>query len=234
MDRRTATRLSKFLSLVLRHRPDEYGLRMDAQGWVDLEDLIDVLAAEDILGENAEEILAELVESSQRRRFEISKGRMRALYGHSSRVHLDLPPDEPPPSLYHGTTLATARRIVHEGLKPAGRAYVHLSATEEEARAVGRRHEEDPVLITVDTAAALERGLEFHRATELIWLCPALPPEVCRVPELPEESASQPATPSSRPAPPSSPSTPPSGGVQIVSPDPGDGFKRRTRKKNRR
>jgi len=236
MDRRTATRLSKFLSLVLRHRPDEYGLRMDGRGWVDLEDLIDVLAAEDILGENAEETLAELVEGSDRRRFEIAGGRMRALYGHSARVHLELPADDPPPWLYHGTTLAAARRVVEEGLKPAGRAYVHLSATEEEARAVGRRHEEDPVLIRIDTAAAREQGLTFHRATELIWLCPALPPEVCHVPELPEEDEEAPRpAPAPRPSPSAPPeSTTPSGGVRIVAPEPGEGFKRRTRKKNRR
>jgi hypothetical protein len=119
-----------------------------------------------------------------------------------------------------------------------GRAYVHLSSTEEEALAVGRRHEDEPVLVRIDTFAAIEQGAKFHRATAQIWLSPALPAEVCSVPDLPEESAQRPAPPSAppRPAapPPPRPASPPSSGVRVVSPDPDEGFKRRTRKKNRR
>jgi putative RNA 2'-phosphotransferase len=222
---------------------------MDSQGWVDFEDLIDVLAAEDILGENAEATVEELVEGSERRRFEIRDGKIRALYGHSSRVKLTYPEDEPPDTLYHGTTLDAARRVREEGLLPAGRAFVHLSSTRDEAINVGRRHEDDPVLIEIDTFAAIEKGLRFHQATELIWLCPALPADVCRVPELPDAPPRAPRPdprprqedaprPDPRPrredAPP--PPRPAAGGagVQIVNPDPGQGFQRRTRKKNRR
>ncbi|NNE42725.1 MAG: RNA 2'-phosphotransferase, partial [Gemmatimonadetes bacterium] len=186
MDRRIATRLSKFLSLVLRHRPDEYGLKMDLEGWVDFDDLIDVLAAEDVVGENAEEIVQDLVNSGDRPRFQIADGKIRALYGHSSRVNLDYPECEPPDTLYNGTSVENARSIKENGLPPAGRAYVHLSSTAEEALSIGRRHDDDPVLIEIDTFAAIETGIKFHQATALIWLCPALAANVCRVPELPE------------------------------------------------
>lgn len=231
MDRRIATRLSKFLSLVLRHRPDEYGLQMDLEGWVNFEDLIDVLAAEDVVGENAEEIVQDLVESGDRPRFQIADGRIRALYGHSSRVNLEYPECEPPDTLYHGTTMENARRIQENGLPPAGRAYVHLSSTADEAMNIGRRHDDHPVLIEIDTFGAIEKGIKFYQATELIWLCPALPADVCKVPELPEAPS-----PAPRPAPQSKPLPKPTGdgGVKIVQPE-GDGtFKRRTRKKNRR
>ncbi|MGQ0720392.1 MAG: RNA 2'-phosphotransferase [Candidatus Eiseniibacteriota bacterium] len=229
--------MSKFLSLVLRHRPDDYGLHMDKHGWVDFADLIDVLAAEDIVGEDAEQIVQDLVQGSDRQRFEIAGGKIRALYGHSDRVHLELPEDEPPEVLFHGTTLEAARKVAQDGLQPMGRAYVHLSSTEQEALAVGRRHEDHPVLIRVDTFAAIERGLKFHRATEQIWLSPAVPAEVCRVPDLPEESAPRPAAAPPRPATPPAPRPAPgprAEGVRVVAPDPDEGFKRRTRKKNRR
>jgi putative RNA 2'-phosphotransferase len=237
MDRRIATRLSKFLSLVLRHRPDEYGLRMDKHGWVDFADLIDVLAAEDIVGEDAEQIVQDLVTGSDRQRFQIQNGKIRALYGHSDRVRLELPEDEPPEALYHGTSAESARRIAQEGLQPMGRAYVHLSSTEEEALAVGRRHEDHPVLIRIDTFAAIERGLKFHQATEHIWLCSALPAEVCHVPDIPDGPAPAPRPAAPRPVAPPAPrpaAEPPAGGVRLVAPDPDEGFKRRTRKKNRR
>ncbi len=186
MDRKLATRLSKFLSLVLRHRPDDFGLRMDEEGFVPVEDIVDVIVAEDILAEDVEETLHELVEEAERPRFEIVEGRIRALYGHSSRIRLEYPEDEPPAELYHGTGIPTARRIVREGIKPAGRAYVHLSATEEEALSVGSRQTEQPVLIRIDTAHARREGVRFHQASEMIWLCGPVPAESCRVPELPE------------------------------------------------
>jgi putative RNA 2'-phosphotransferase len=228
MDRKLATRLSKFLSLVLRHRPSEYGLRMDDEGWIDFDDLVDIVVAEDILAENVEEEILQLVEESDRRRFEVANGRIRALYGHSAGVVLNLPEHDPPPTLYHGTTVSSARDIAANGLKPLGRAFVHLSATEAEARAVGMRHADDPVILEIDTAAAREEGFAFHRATDLIWLCPALPPHLCRIPELPE--------PSERDEPPQPPRREPSrrqvpAAEERTAPDEPAGFRRRTRKK---
>lgn len=232
MDRRISTRLSKFLSLVLRHRPDEYDLQMDSEGFVDFDSLIDVLVAEDILAEDAEEHVRELVEGSDRKRFEIVDGRIRALYGHSSRIRLNYPADDPPPVLYHGTTPEVARRVGDEGLKPAGRALVHLSGTEEEALSVGGRHTDTPVLIKVDTVAALEAGIGFHQATELIWLCPSLPAGVLEIPELPPADAPRPP----QSAPPVGPVGPRQGGsgVKMVQPGASEGFQRRTRKKGDR
>lgn len=230
MDRRTATRLSKFLSLVLRHRPDDYGLAMDEQGFVDFESLIDVLVAEDIVAETAEQDVLELVEGSERRRFQIDGGRIRALYGHSSRIRLDYPPDDPPDSLWHGTTPEHAAQIRDGGLQPAGRAFVHLSSNEDEARAVGGRHSENPILIQIETSVARAHGIEFHRATELIWLCPSLPKEACVVPDdIPD--APPPPPPSS--APPAPRASAP-GSVSVV-PAPSSGeFKPRMRKRGSR
>lgn len=238
MDRRTATRLSKFLSLVLRHRPDDYGLVMDDQGFVDFDSLIDVLVAEDIVAETAEDDVMELVEGSERRRFQVVGNRIRALYGHSSRVRLNYPPDEPPEVLWHGTTPEHAARVRDEGLEPAGRAFVHLSSTEDEAYAVGGRHADSPVLVRVDTRAAREHGLTFHRATELIWLCPTLPADVCHVPDdLPEPAPAPPRPPRDHAAPrePMPPSAPPARpAVRTVDPAAEGEFKRRTRKKGGR
>jgi len=241
MDRRMATRLSKFLSLVLRHRPSEYGLNMDDEGFVAFDDLVDIVVAEDILAEDAEDEIMKIVDGSSRRRFEVVDGRIRALYGHSSGIRLNLPEHEAPEFLYHGTTLGGAREIAKNGLKPLGRAFVHLSATEEEALAVGRRHCDEPVIIRIDTAATREQGIPFSQATDLIWLCPALPPDVCEVPDLPDPPAesSPPAPARDRAASPPAPardrgdSSPPAARPAVPPAEP-SGFKRRTRKKSRR
>jgi putative RNA 2'-phosphotransferase len=238
MDRRDAVRLSKFLSLVLRHRPDEYRLEMDELGYVDFESLIDVLAAEDIVGADAEQVVMDLVEGSERRRFAVDDGRIRALYGHSSRVNLNYPHEEAPATLFHGTTVEVAREIAEKGIKPAGRAYVHLSQTEEEALSIGGRHTDDPILIKIDTAAAVEHGLGFYHATGLIWLCQDVPADVCDVPELPEPSEEEEAPAPARRSvanlvsPQANP--PVSSSVQRIEPETGGEFKRRTRKKKGR
>ena len=230
MDRRTATRLSKFLSLVLRHRPDDYGLAMDEQGFVDFESLIDVLVAEDIVAETAEQDVLELVEGSERRRFQIDGGKIRALYGHSSRIHLDYPADDPPVHLWHGTTPEHAAQIRETGLQPAGRAFVHLSSNEDEARAVGGRHSENPVLVQIETGVAREHGIAFHRATELIWLCPSLPKEACVVPDDVPDAPPRPPPPPPATAPRASGAG--SGGVAPAPPS--AEFKRRMRKRGSR
>lgn len=236
MERRISTRLSKFLALVLRHRPDDYGLAIDEEGWVDFESLIDVLVAEDIVAETAEEDVMALVEGSERKRFQVAGNRIRALYGHSSRVQLAYPPDVPPDVLWHGTTPEHAARIRREGLSPEGRAFVHLSSTAEEARSVGGRHSDEPVLIRVDTRAARNGGLTFHQATELIWLCGALRPEMCLVPDdIPDTPARPPAVRSVSSAPPAAPTVARSEAPRAEPKveDSGE-FKRRTRKKGSR
>lgn len=226
LDRREATRLSKFLSLVLRHRPDDYGLEMDDRGSVDLNDLIDVLVAEDILAEDAEAAIQDLVQGSERRRFAIENGRMRALYGHSARVRLSLPEHDPPDTLFHGTTSSEARQIRDEGLRPAERAHVHLSGTREEAFSVGRRHTDTPVLLEIDTALAREAGVKFSQASDVIWLSDAIPLQAIRFPDLSE------APPEPRP---SRPAPSVAAGARVAEEEPASQeFRRRTRKKSSR
>ena len=41
MNEKIAKSVSKFLSLVLRHSPETIGLKLDENGWADLEELIE-------------------------------------------------------------------------------------------------------------------------------------------------------------------------------------------------
>src|SRR5688572_3562418 len=209
---------------------------MDDRGSVDLNDLIDVLVAEDILAEDAELAIQDLVEGSERRRFAIENGRMRALYGHSARVRLSLPEHDPPDTLYHGTTYSDARQIRDEGLRPAERAHVHLSATAEEAISVGRRHTDNPVLLEIDTALAREAGVKFSQASDVIWLSDAIPLEAIRFPEIPAATPVAPRpTPSAAVSAARAPANTPRAPAQTPEEDPAaQEFRRRTRKKSSR
>ncbi|MGB8930250.1 MAG: RNA 2'-phosphotransferase [Anaeromyxobacteraceae bacterium] len=180
MDARRATHLSKFLSLVLRHRPEAAGVRLDAAGWVGVEALLSGCAANGVPLTRDE--LFEIVESNDKQRFALGGDRIRANQGHSVRIELGLPPSVPPPTLFHGTVARSLDAIRHEGLRPRGRTHVHLSPDRETARKVGQRRGR-PVVLEVDAAAMVAAGHTFRRSKNGVWLTENVPPEYLTFPD---------------------------------------------------
>lgn len=176
MKKREQTHYSKFLSLVLRHQPEEIGLKLDRGGWAAVDDLIARANQHGVDLDRA--AVEEIVETSSKDRFEISPDgkRIRARYGHSLDVNLGYQSQEPPQSLFHGTARRFLEDIQQEGLQAQGRSYVHLSFTPEAARQVGSRHGK-PAVLRVDAAKMHQEGHIFYKATEEIWLVKEVPPE---------------------------------------------------------
>lgn len=165
---------SKFLSLVLRHKPEEIGLRLEQHGWAKVEDLLRKMkkAGRRI---SREELVA-LVETNDKKRFTLSEdGRsIRAAQGHSIEVDLNLTPEKPPAELYHGTASASIDAIFEEGLKPGRRQQVHLSLDPDTARCVGQRHGK-PTVLRVDSARMHLDGHAIFRADNGVWLTDTVP-----------------------------------------------------------
>lgn len=170
-------RLSKTISYALRHNPQGYGLQLDSEGWVPIEELLNALrqqrgAWRRINVADIETMMAR----SEKQRFEIHAGKIRAFYGHST-ARIEKQPAIPPEFLYHGTTPRATDAIRREGLKPMQRQYVHLSTSEQTARSVALRRTTQPVLLRV---AALEahrcQGVRFYPGNQDIWLADAIPP----------------------------------------------------------
>jgi len=168
--------LSKFLSFVLRHKPDAIGLVLDAQGWAGIAELIERANAAGT--QFSREDLLYVVETSDKKRFSISADglRIRAAQGHSISVELGLMPIEPPPVLYHGTATRFIEAILSQGLKPQTRQQVHLSIDEPTARRVGQRHGK-PVILEIDARRMHAEGFKFCRADNGVWLTDQVPPE---------------------------------------------------------
>ena len=174
--KRELIRISKFLSYVLRHNPDSIGLRLDSEGWTSVDQLLSCAARN---GRNiTPERLKELVAKNDKNRFGFSQDRqrLRATYGHSIEVELNLPPVTPPPVLYHGTARQFIVFILKTGIKPSGRGYVHLSTDRETGVKVGTRHGE-PIVLSVDSKRMHEDGFRFYCPVEGIWLVIGVPPE---------------------------------------------------------
>ncbi|MCD0483239.1 RNA 2'-phosphotransferase [Streptacidiphilus sp. ASG 303] len=176
MDERTTVRASKFLSRVLRHDPAAAGVELDPAGWVEVEVLLAALARHG--RPLTREQLDHVVASNDKRRFAYSEDglRIRASQGHSVAVDLGLPPADPPPVLYHGTTGRTLGTVLREGLRPMSRQDVHLSADRATAVRVGSRHGR-PVVLVVDAAAMAAAGHVFRVSANGVWLAAAVPPQ---------------------------------------------------------
>ena len=167
---------SKFLSYVLRHRPDSIGITLDENGWADIGEL---LAAAQSHGKKVSRTqLERVVATNDKKRFALSDDgqRIRASQGHSVSVDLDLQPVVPPGLLYHGTVERFLNSIRAQGLVRGNRHHVHLSPDEATARKVGSRRGK-PVILIVEAAQMHEAGHQFFRSANNVWLTEKVPVE---------------------------------------------------------
>ncbi len=174
-------KVSKFLSGLLRHFPDKFGLKVDENGWADIEDVVKILKSKYRVGRKQIDLI---VKFDRKRRFEIKDGRIRARYGHSIAVNTDWTESaEIPEKLYHATSPANIGRILKEGLRPMKRREVHMCATPDEAIEVGKRHAKNPVLMEIDAVSAMKSGIKIRKKGE-VYTADLVPPEFLRVGEI--------------------------------------------------
>lgn len=162
-------KLSVFISLVLRHKPDAAGISLDEHGWANVDDLLN--GVNDTGRKIDMNILEEIVrtDSKQRYSFNNDKTLIRANQGHSIPVDVELEERKPPQYLYHGTAERFLGAIMTDGLKSMSRLYVHLSKDEETAVKVGKRHG-DPVVLKVRTEEMYNDGNKFYLSQNGVWL----------------------------------------------------------------
>lgn len=167
-------RASRFLSLVLRHKPEAAGIQLDAHGWADVSELLrGIHQRHPLTFEQLEEIVQ--TDDKQRYSFNGDKTKIRANQGHSVPVDVELEELEPPEYLYHGTGEKYLDSILQKGLIAKTRLYVHLSANLETAKAVGIRHG-TPVVFVVKSGQMFRDGLSFYRSENGVWLTKCVPP----------------------------------------------------------
>jgi putative RNA 2'-phosphotransferase len=161
--------ISKFLSLVLRHQPQEIGLELDTNGWANVKDLIAKCAKKGL--KFSMEELEIIVETNDKKRFAFNedKTQIRANQGHSVEIDLAIKPIKPPEFLYHGTSIDTVNSILNDGIKKMSRQHVHLSEDKETAVKVGSRHGK-PVVLTVLSIQMYQDGIEFYQSENGVWL----------------------------------------------------------------
>lgn len=118
----------------------------------------------------------DIVNNSSKKRFQVKGDKIRATYGHSIDIRIDLPAVEPPEILYHGTLRKRVSAILKEGLKPMSRIYVHLSKTEKDAYLVGTRRDTKPAILKIRAKEANKNGIKFFNCGN-VFLAESIPRE---------------------------------------------------------
>lgn len=172
-------KISKILSLLLRHNPEKAGVTLDKNGWTDVDDLVGKFSVKffpiDL------EMLIEVVEKDNKKRYSFNSDqtKIRANQGHSIPVDLNLEPQMPPTVLYHGTVERFISSIRENGLRKGNRQYVHLSKDKETATLVGIRRGK-PVILEIQAGTMASRGYKFYLSENKVWLTDFVPAEFIR------------------------------------------------------
>lgn len=169
-------KISKFVSLVLRHKPENIGLTLLKDGWANVHELIEKIKA---TGRNMDkDILERVVLYNDKKRFSFNENHtlIRANQGHSINVDLGFEEKEPPEILFHGTSIDNIDSIKQEGINKMNRLHVHLSLTEDIAKKVGERHGK-PAIIKINSKQMYEDGIKFYLSENKVWLCDYVDPK---------------------------------------------------------
>lgn len=163
-------KMGKYISLILRHKPEIINLKIDEHGWANVDDLLK--------GINnsgryiSKEMLNMIVETNNKKRYQYNNDhtKIRANQGHSIRVDVELHEKVPPDVLYHGTAQEYLDKIRKSGIRKMKRLYVHLSRDIETAMKVGKRHGQ-PIILVINTKAMINDGYKFYYSNNGVWLC---------------------------------------------------------------
>jgi putative RNA 2'-phosphotransferase len=170
----TRLRISKLISLALRRDPSALGVKVDREGWADVDAVLKGLEKAGLRTDAA--VLRALVELDDKGRFELQNGKIRSRYGHSIDVSISYPEDATSVALYHGTSLDYLPAMLREGILHMKRRYVHL-AVDVETACLNAARRPRPVVLAVDAQCLRRRGYRVYIASHKIRLVQYVPPE---------------------------------------------------------
>ena len=178
--------LSKYLSLLLRHKPETIGLSVNEYGYADISELIDKASQHSIKIESSE--LLKVVDTNNKKRFLISKNgnSIKATQGHSFKVKLEIDSKEPPEFLYHGTLKSLSDKIFKEGIERMKRSHVHLNSDYLKSYVTGSRTSKEPVVFEIRAKEMHQNGGVFYLTENNVWLTEHVPNQYIRIKQLSE------------------------------------------------
>lgn len=172
MNKKTEEDLSRLMSFILRHKPEQFDLKLAKDGSCLIAELISAIKTNSRWSNVTEDDIQQVVANCSKQRYKIEGNRIKANYGHS-KVKVPRVASIPPKVLYHGTNTKVADKILIEGIKSMGRD-VHMSEGKEFATLAGKRRGE-LVILKVDAESAHKDGVKFYFAENEVWLSEFIP-----------------------------------------------------------
>ena len=186
MDTEELESLGRTMAGTLRHFPEKFELNMDPQGFVDLREFIGAVQRRKMRLRwlRPHHIIA-IIETDPKGRYEYRDGKIRATYGHTINLDLDLPTAGIPETLYYSTTTEEVEIVIETGLKPSDRKKVHLSKTYNDALNAGKVRTPEPIILEIDAKKAQAAGIVIQKAGKTVYLAESVPPEFITKAEIP-------------------------------------------------
>ncbi|UCE75268.1 MAG: RNA 2'-phosphotransferase [Methanomassiliicoccales archaeon] len=168
--------LGRLMAGVLRHFPERFGLEMDDHGWIDMREFTQAvqLRRRDFHWLRPHHIHA-VIETDPKGRYQFKNGAIRATYGHSFEVDLELPSDNIPDMLFYPTTEEEVDILLETGIRPSDRKKVHLSRTFDDAEIAGKHRVETPIVLSVDAKKAIKDGVIIQKAGKTVFITDVIP-----------------------------------------------------------
>lgn len=184
--------IGRTMAGALRHFPEKFELTMDSQGFVPMRDFVNALKKQRERWHwvRPHHVIA-IIETDPKGRYQVSNDLIRATYGHSIPLELNLPTDHIPETLYYPTSKEETDIVLETGLKPSDRKMVHLSKTYQDAMNAGKVRVEDPVILEVDAKRAVDEGVVIQRAGKTVFLVQDISSQYLKRAPTPEEQTEE-------------------------------------------
>ncbi len=176
--------LGHLLIYILGHRPDEFGLIPDEEGFLGYKDLLRAIHEEPGWGYVKQSDITEVLIVKGRAHFEWDENRIRALDRRWSMALEEASPDVPK-LLYAGVRRRAHPVVMEKGLK--SETFIPLAPDRDMAVRIGRRRDREPVILEIMTGPAREQGIAFYAFGEL-FLARDVPSRFISGPPVPQET----------------------------------------------
>lgn len=178
MSDKESDKLGRVLALVLRHAPEKFDVEMDINGWVDISSLCDGIKSQrrDFHWLRPWHFEAVAI-TEEKGRYDVQGSRIRATYGHSIEIEIDLPTDDIPEVLFYPVPNEEVDDVIKLGIKGGDRRHVHLSKSIAKAYEAGSVRIKAPSIVEIDAVRAIADGNEIFRAGKLVFLTEEVPPQ---------------------------------------------------------
>lgn len=178
-------KLSKFLSYVLGRRPDEFGLVPDGEGFVNLKSLLQALHEESGWRHIRNVHLNEVVMTLSTPSIQIEGNRIRAV----DRAQLPQPgpPDLLPKLLFFAIRKRAYPVVMEKGVAATTTPHLILSSEKAMAMRMGRRWDNEPILLTIHVGDSMKRGVVYQKYGQQLFLTDRVYPGTFNGPPLPKD-----------------------------------------------